>query len=102
MELALRSFRRAWRIAVFSTLLQILASVGLVFVLARFLDWPTAHAVLFGFVLALSSTAVAIRMLDEIGELRTRVGRLTVGILVAQDLAVAPMLLIVGAMAGDG
>ena len=102
MELSLRSFRRAWKIAVFSTLLQILASVALVLALAQFLDWPTAHAVLFGFVLALSSTAVAIRMLDEIGELRTRVGRMTVGILVAQDLAVAPMLLVVGAMAGDG
>ena len=92
MELSLRSFRRAWKIAVFSTLLQVSASVVLVLALARFLDWPVAHAVLFGFVLALSSTAVAIRMLDEIGELRTRVGRMTVGILVAQDLAVAPML----------
>lgn len=102
MELSLRNFRRTWRIAVFSTLLQISASVILVLALARFLDWPTAHAVLFGFVLALSSTAVAIRMLDEVGELRTRVGRMTVGILVAQDLAVAPMLLVVSAMSGEG
>ncbi len=102
MELSLRNFRRTWKIAVFSTLLQICVSVGLVLVLAQYLNWPMAQAVLFGFVLALSSTAVAIRMLDEVGELRSRVGRMTVGILVAQDLAVAPMLLIVSAMSGEG
>ncbi len=101
MELSLRNFRRAWRIAVFSALIQIGVSVGLVLAMTRFFDWPASHAVLFGFVLALSSTAVAIRMLDEIGELRTRVGRITVGILVAQDLAVAPMLFVVDALAGD-
>ncbi|MDA0661418.1 MAG: cation:proton antiporter [Proteobacteria bacterium] len=101
MEMSLRNFRRAWRIAVFSALIQIGVSVGLVLGLTRFFDWPMSHAVLFGFVLALSSTAVAIRMLDEIGELRTRVGRITVGILVAQDLAVAPMLFVIDALAGD-
>jgi CPA2 family monovalent cation:H+ antiporter-2 len=101
MELSLRNFRRAWRIAVFSTLLQIGVSVGLVMALTRFFGWPSSHAVLFGFVLALSSTAVAVRMLDEIGELRSRVGRITVGILVAQDLAVAPMLFVVAALSGD-
>ncbi len=101
MELSLRNFRRAWRIAVFSALIQISVSVGIVLGLTRFFGWPASHAVLFGFVLALSSTAVAIRMLDEIGELRTRVGRITVGILVAQDLAVAPMLFVVSALAGD-
>lgn len=102
MELSLRSFRRSWRIAVFSTLLQVAASIAVLLALTRFFDWPFEHAVLFGFVLALSSTVVAIRMLEEIGELRTRVGRITVGILIAQDLAVAPMLLFVGGMSGDG
>ncbi len=102
MELSLRNFRRGWRIAVFSTLMQIVASVIVLLALTRFFDWPISHAILFGFVLALSSTVVAIRMLEEVGELRTRVGRITVGVLVAQDLAVAPMLLIIGAVSGNG
>ena len=100
MELSLRNFRRSWRIAVFTTLLQVLVSVVLMLALTRFFGWPAAHAVLFGFVLALSSTVVAIRMLDEVGELRTRVGRITVGVLVAQDLAVAPMLLVIDGLSG--
>ncbi len=102
MELSLRNFRRGWRIAVFTTLMQIVASVVVLLALTRFFDWPATHAILFGFVLALSSTVVAIRMLEEVGELRTRVGRITVSVLVAQDLAVAPMLLVVGAISGGG
>ncbi|MBL4719739.1 MAG: cation:proton antiporter [Alphaproteobacteria bacterium] len=102
MELSLRNFRRGWRIAVFTTVTQTVVSVVVLLAVTRFFDWPASHAVFFGFVLALSSTAVAIRMLEDVGELRTRVGRITVGILVAQDLAVAPMLLIVGALAGEG
>lgn len=102
MELSLRNFRRGWRIAVFSALLQIIASVVVLLALTRFFNWPVSQAILFGFVLALSSTVVAIRMLEEVGELRTRVGRITVSVLVAQDLAVAPMLLIIGAVSGGG
>ena len=39
-------------------------------------------------------------MLEEIGELRTRAGQITIGILIAQDLAVVPMMLIIGAFRG--
>ncbi|MCK5519279.1 MAG: cation:proton antiporter, partial [Alphaproteobacteria bacterium] len=46
-------------------------------------------------------TAVAIKILEETGDLRTPVGRTTVSVLIAQDLAVIPMLLIVGAF-GSG
>lgn len=100
MELSLRSFRRMWRLAVLTTLTQIFVSIGAMLLMMKLVDWPVEQAVLFGFVIALSSTAVAIRMLEDIGELRTRAGRITVGVLIAQDLAVAPMLLIVGSMSG--
>jgi len=100
MELSLRSFRRMWRLAVMTTAMQITVSVGAMLLLMYLLGWPPEQAVLFGFVLALSSTAVAVRMLQDIGELRTRAGRITVGVLIAQDLAVAPILLIIGSMSG--
>ena len=57
---------------------------------------------LLGFVVSLSSTAVAIKMLEEIGELRSETGRIVVGILIAQDLAVVPMLLLLNGMAAEG
>ena len=102
MELSLRSFRRIWRLALLVSLGQIAISFFAVLAVSQFFDWPIEYVVLFGFCLALSSTAVAVKVLESIGELRTRVGRITIGVLIAQDLAVAPMLVIVGNMAGDG
>ncbi len=98
MELSLRAFRRIWRIAMLTTLIQIGASTGVMLIFWWLLDWPIGIAILLGFVVALSSTAVAIKVLSDIGELRTRVGTITVGVLIAQDLAVVPMMLIVGAL----
>ncbi len=102
MELSLRSFRHIWRVAVVTTVAQIALSLGVTFSVAHFFHWPTSHAVLFGFCLALSSTAVAVKVLDDIGALRQKAGRIAVGILIAQDLAVAPMLIFVTSFAGDG
>lgn len=102
MELSLRSFRKLWRIGLISTAMQIGGSFLVMWALTAYLGWPLKYAVFFAFVLALSSTAVAVKMLGDIGQLRTRVGRVTIGVLIAQDLAVAPMMLVVGSMAGDG
>lgn len=98
MELSLRAFRRIWRIAMLTTIIQIGASTGVMLIFWQLLDWPIGLAILLGFVVALSSTAVAIKVLSDIGELRTRTGTITVGVLIAQDLAVVPMMLIVGAL----
>jgi len=108
MELSLRAFRRIWRIAVLTTLIQIGASTGVMLIFWQLFSWPIGLAILLGFVVALSSTAVAIKVLADMGELRTRTGTITVGVLIAQDLAVVPMMLIVGALGamntpnGDG
>ena len=101
MELNLRDFRAVWKVAVLTTAFQIGVSCLGMYLLGLLLDWPLALTVVVGFVVALSSTAVAIKMLEEIGEKGTRVGNVTIGILIAQDLAVIPMILIVGALRGD-
>ena len=59
-------------------------------------------SVVLGFVFALSSTAVAIKMLEDIKELRSPVGRITVGVLIAQDLAIVPMLVLIHGMGSEG
>jgi len=95
MELSLRAFRRIWKIAVGTVVLQTLGALFMVWLIGVQLNWPVTAVMLLAFVLALSSTAVAVKMLEDIGELRTRTGRITVGILIAQDLAVVPMILLV-------
>jgi CPA2 family monovalent cation:H+ antiporter-2 len=102
MELNLRDFREVWKVAVLTTAFQIIVAFLGMYLLGLLLDWPLALTVVISFVVALSSTAVAIKMLEEIGEKKTRVGYITIGILIAQDLAVIPMILIIGTFRGDG
>ncbi len=102
MELSLRSFRRIWRLTVMVTAFQIFGSVSTMLFLSMFLDLNIELAILLGFIIAVSSTAVAIKLLENVGELRTRAGRVAVGVLIAQDLAVVPMMLGIAAMGGDG
>lgn len=102
MELSVRTLKYTWRIAVPAVILQIVGGLGLMVLVAWLLDLPPATALLLGFVIALSSTAVAVKMLEEIGALRSRTGRVTVAVLIAQDLAFLPMMLIVETTGAEG
>lgn len=93
MEISPRQLAAGWRIALFGTLLQILMSVGSSWLLGLWLDWPLARIILIGFVISLSSTAVVLKLLADRGELESKAGRNVVLILLAQDLAVVPMLI---------
>lgn len=94
MELSLRTFKKYWVVSVLAVLGQIAISLGLVAIVGHFFGWSTGLTMLLGFVMALSSTAVVVKMLDNIDETKTDTGQITIGILIAQDLAIVPMILI--------
>ncbi len=96
MELSLRGFKAIWKVAVGATLLQIAIAAGTMLLIGWVFGFPAPVAVVLGFVVALSSTAVVVKMLEQLDLLRQPVGQLTIGILIAQDLAVVPMLLTIG------
>ena len=101
MELSLRAFKRVWRIALLGALAQILLATATMALVSYFFDWPRGVVLLLGFSAALSSTAVSIKILEATDDLRTDVGRVAVGILIAQDLAVVPMLLAINMVGVD-
>lgn len=102
MELNVRSFRAVYKTALATVALQVAAAAGIFALLGFMLDWPVQKILLFAFATALSSTAVSIKILEETGDLKTPVGRTTISVLIAQDLAVIPMMLIIGAFAAGG
>ncbi len=61
-----------------------------------------AGAVVVGGALAMSSTAIVIKQLTEQLELSSRHGRLSIGVLLFQDVAVIPFLIVIPALAGYG
>ena len=99
-ELSVRVFMITWRLALGAVAMQIVGSLAAIFLCSVFLGFTASESILLGFVIALSSTAVAIKMLEEIGQLRNRTGKITVAILIGQDLAFLPMLLVVENIGG--
>ncbi len=102
MELSVRNLHDIWRVSLFTLLGQIVFSLGMSFFLGYFFGWSPETAILFAFCLALSSTAIASKTLESYDETKSHVGKLTIGILIAQDLAVAPMLLIISGLQSGG
>ncbi len=79
----------------------VLATLGTVLVLLPFgIDWRSA--LFTGFLVALSSTAIVLKLLADRGETTTAHGRIGLGILVFQDLAVVVMVLLVPMLGGTG
>jgi CPA2 family monovalent cation:H+ antiporter-2 len=100
MEVSPKKLADNWKVAVFGTLLQIFVSVGCVWPLGLFLEWPISRIVLIGFVISLSSTAVVMKLLQDWKEFDSKVGQNVLVILLAQDLAIIPMLIILSMFGG--
>ena len=101
MELSVRVFRTVAAIASIVAIGQILVSLGVTSILGLVFGWPVEAVIALGFIVAISSTAVAVQMLEEIDQLRTATGRITIGVLIAQDIAVVPMLIILSSLGSD-
>ncbi|MGB9628349.1 MAG: cation:proton antiporter [Thermodesulfobacteriota bacterium] len=57
-------------------------------------------SIFIGFLIALSSTAIVMKMLFDRGEIDSPHGRLSIGILIFQDLCVVPMMLLIPILSG--
>lgn len=79
--------------------LQVLLSTLLLAGLMKLISVPTPQAIVLGACLALSSTAIVIELLSEKGKMTTATGRLSFSVLLAQDIAVIPILLLIGLLA---
>jgi CPA2 family monovalent cation:H+ antiporter-2 len=55
-----------------------------------------------GFLVALSSTAIVLKLLGDRGETSSEPGQVAVGLLIFQDLAIIPMVLLVPMLGGGG
>jgi len=103
MEMDLKAFKSVSKISIITCGAQIGIGLLAMFILGFIFDWPLNLSILLGFAISLSSTAVALKILEDMGLRKTKIGQSSVGILVAQDLAFIPMILIIGALnTGEG
>jgi CPA2 family monovalent cation:H+ antiporter-2 len=101
MEISLPRLVAKWRVAVIGTLLQIAVNVLVAWVIGVTLGWSLPRSVLLGFVISLSSTAVVLKVLQDRGELDSETGQDVTGVLLVQDLALVPMLIVINVLGGS-
>jgi len=93
---------RSLRTVAGAGLLQIGSAIGLSALAAIAFGLPLNQGVFWGFLAAMSSTAVVLKMVTERGETNSPHGRLIIGILIVQDLAVVPMMVVTPVLGGLG
>jgi CPA2 family monovalent cation:H+ antiporter-2 len=94
MELRLGQFAKSLPLALGITAVTCLVIPVSVALFTLAVGGEVLGGVVIGFMLSISSTAVAMKMMEDSQEKETNAGRLALAILVAQDLAVVPLLLI--------
>ena len=95
LEFSLSRLKNIFRQVALGGLLQVGVTTLVTSLICLSMDLSVPEAIVYGFVFALSSTALVLRTLGERGELDAPHGRFIVGTLIFQDLCIVPMVLIV-------
>lgn len=103
LEVSLRDLRPVRRIALIGGPIQVILTAAFGAALATSLTgMATNEAVWFGAMVALSSTMVVLKVLAATGTTSTLASRVMIGLLVVQDLAVIPMLIVLPELGRPG
>jgi len=94
LEFSFGKLLHSWRIVIIGGLVQVFTTIVVITAVSRVFGMPLPEALMFGFIVSLSSTAIVMKILQERGEVDTLQGRTLLGILIFQDLAIIPMMLI--------
>ncbi|MCF8067113.1 MAG: cation:proton antiporter [Desulfobacterales bacterium] len=94
LEFSLRELEPVKKIALIGTPVQILLTIAYGYALGRFFGWDWKTAIWFGALISISSTMVLLKTLMSQGLIGTLSSRVMIGMLIVQDLAVVPMMII--------
>ena len=88
------------KIAVPGAVVQMMVATALGVALATWWGWGLGGALVFGLSLSVASTVVLLRALETLGILDSHTGRIAVGWLVVEDLAMVLVLVLLPPLAG--
>lgn len=100
LEFSLRRLREMKRLVLIGGGLQVALTVAATAIVAVIFGRPLNQAVFFGFLVALSSTAIVLKSYAERNETDAPHGRAGVGILLFQDISIVLMMLMVPVLGG--
>jgi monovalent cation:H+ antiporter-2, CPA2 family len=100
LKFSLRELMEVRAIAFTGALLRIAVATVMGWALGRFLGWSDGAGIVFGIALSIASTVVLLRTLEDRRQVETRVGRISVGWVVVEDLAMVLVLVLLPPLAG--
>ena len=95
LELSLKELLSIKKILIIGGGLQVLLTIIFSTAIIYLIGLSVKEAVFLGMLISLSSTAIVLKLLADKGELDSPHGRISLGILIFQDLAVVPLFLFV-------
>ena len=100
LHFSMRDLLSVKAIALPGAVVQIAVATLMGWGLARFMGWTHGAGIVFGLALSVASTVVLLRALEEMRVVETQRGRIAVGWLIVEDLAMVLALVLLPAMAG--
>jgi CPA2 family monovalent cation:H+ antiporter-2 len=101
LEFSLEHLYKIRRIVFLGGFLQLVLTLFVTFFIVHAFHFAWKAALFTGFLTALSSTAVVLKILQERSELTSNYGRTVIGILIFQDIVLVPMLLFTPVLGGS-
>ena len=99
LHFSLKDLLSVSAIAIPGAIVQIGVATAMGLGLALLMDWPVPAGLVFGLALSVASTVVLLRALQDRREIETRRGRIAVGWLIVEDLAMVLALVLLPALA---
>jgi len=93
MEFSLKHLLRIRRIVFFGGMIQVFVTAAAFYLVSSFYELSWQSGLFIGFLAALSSSALVLKILQERSELTSNYGRTVLGITIFQDLLLVPLLL---------
>lgn len=100
LEISLSQLKSLRREFFFGGSLQVVATILAVLLVGSMSAYGLNETMFFGFLVALSSTAIVLKVFADRNELEAAHGRIAVGILIFQDLFIVPMIAVTPMLAG--
>ncbi|WP_168196267.1 cation:proton antiporter [Echinicola soli] len=101
MEFSLKSLMSIKKAVFVGGSLQVTLTILAATITSYFFGFDWNVSVFFGFLLALSSTAIVLKLLQETGQVNNLSGKTILAILIFQDIIIVPMMLFTPMLAGE-
>ncbi|VVE40407.1 potassium transporter [Pandoraea horticolens] len=102
LEFSLRKLARVGVTAFVAAITEIVLMLWLGYEIGRFFGWKAMDSIFLGAMLAVSSTTIIVKALDELGMKRERFAQLIFGVLIVEDVLAIGMIALLSGIAISG